>query len=573
MLNRCFIPVVILFLVLQSAGCSPAAPSSVGADTPSIFSMPSNTASVERPVVTAAPSSTMEVPSPEKILSIVPVPLAAGDSHTCMVTAAGAVRCWGSNQFGQLGNATTGMTSLPVETEPIPEGAAALAAGKDHTCALNAGGAVYCWGANAHGQLGDGTSTDRSVPAPVQALTEKMVMLVAGDSFSCALSVSGEVKCWGWNTEGQLGDGSQLDRYFPVDVDGLSDGVISIAAGSKHACALLGSGGVRCWGRGYESQLGDGLRKASALPVQVTGLQSGVDAIAAGGTYSCATLHSEKVMCWGYLVLVGDEDDFGVPQGSRMIQKKPASIGMGAYFACVLTAEGGVECWGTNQSGQLGNGNALDQFQKPDPVVGLSEGATYLAVGSRHACALLRSGEVRCWGANEAWQLGNKSVPTAHSPFMVDLATVHYYFSGIEAAAPPAEYPQKYPSLWGLTEEFRDLIAPGVNTYAATVKRSGIWGWDFYLCATDETWLERMLGRVTVAFTIDNQTVSEKAMLIFRSNYNSWSCQGWTSSLSQWEHDEYQLGIVYEFKENTSDGERSYAAGKYWQIVMLKVED
>ncbi len=515
----------------------------------------------------------MEVPSPEKNLSIVPVPLAAGASHTCMIADAGTVRCWGSNQSGQLGNGTMGKASLPVEAGVIPHGAVALAAGKDHTCALNTDGSVYCWGANAHGQLGDGTAADRSAPAPVQGLTDKVVLLVAGDSFSCALSESGGVKCWGWNAEGQLGDGGESDRNLPVGVNGLSNGVISIAAGEAHVCVLHASGGVQCWGRGYEGQLGDGLRQASSTPVDATGLQAGVAAVAAGGTYSCATLQSEKVVCWGYLVLLAGENDFGVPSETRMIQKKPVSIDMGAFFACVLTGEGGVECWGTNRSGQLGNGTMLDQIKEPDAVVGLSEGVAYLAVGMQHACAVLRSGEIRCWGANESWQLGNKSSPAAHSPVAVDLSTVHFYYSGVEASAPPEKYPQKYESIWNLTEGFKDLPAPGVNTYAATVNRKNVWGWNFYLCAADTSWLDRLLARVTVAFLINYQPVSDKAILVFQSNYNSWACQGWTTSLSQWENAQYELSIVYEFTENTSDGETSYAAGKYWQIILLKVED
>jgi hypothetical protein len=198
---------------------------------------------------------------------------------------------------------------------------------------------------------------------------------------------------------------------------------------------------------------------------------------------------------------------------------------------------------------------------------------TYLAVGLQHACALLRSGEIRCWGSNGSWQLGINSKSAAYSPVAVDLSKLHYYYSGIEAAAPPVNNPLQHSSIWSLTDGYRDLTAPAVNTYAATATRGDILGWDFYLCATDTSQLEVLLSGVQVSFLINYLPVSEKAIRIFPGNYDSWACRGWRTLLSGWENDQYELAIKYVFSTEVFDGESSCPAGEYWQIIFLKVQD
>jgi alpha-tubulin suppressor-like RCC1 family protein len=519
------------------------------------------------------PSHTMEINASESAPAVAAQPIAAGKYHTCAVADDGGIRCWGNNRYGQLGNGMTGEKSLLVETAGFSGRAAAVAAGDFHTCALDETGNVLCWGHNQFGQLGDGTATNRSVPVPVKGLDGKTVMIAAGSFFSCALSELGEVECWGWNGNGQLGDGTEIDRSLPVRVQGLAGPIVSIAAGEEHVCALSASGGVRCWGRGSEGQLGDGRRSNSEAPVDAVGLQKDVAGIAAGGGYSCALLRSGSVFCWGRHGSNGGPYDSAVPAEIAEVRGKLASVDVGELFACGITVEGGVLCWGINNYGQLGNGTETEGTDTPVAVSGLSAGAEFLSSGVKHSCVRMQSGEVKCWGGNEFWQLGGSASLSAPAPVAVDLSIVHYYYSGIEAAAPPAGYPQKYPSIWNLTDGFHDLQEPGVNTYAATMTRGKIFRWDFYLCATDKARLEGLLAVTQVKFLIDYLPVSEKAMLIFRSNYNSWACQGWTTSLSQWEHDGYELGIVYTFEENVSDGALSYPAGEYWQILMLKVED
>src|SRR5207248_319737 len=141
---------------------------------------------------------------------------------TCALTSAGAVKCWGANGVGQLGDGTTTERQTPGTVSGLASGAAALAAGG--TCALARAGAVKCWGANYVGQLGDGTTTDRLIPVAVSGLASGAAALAAGGAHTCALTSAGAVKCWGWNENGQLGDGTTADRLIPVAVSGLASG-------------------------------------------------------------------------------------------------------------------------------------------------------------------------------------------------------------------------------------------------------------------------------------------------------------------------------------------------------------
>jgi alpha-tubulin suppressor-like RCC1 family protein len=147
--------------------------------------------------------------------------LGAGDRHTCALLADGRVQCWGYNRAGQLGDGTTTQRSTPTTVTGLGGRATALAAGWSHTCALLADGRVQCWGNNSLGQLGDGTTTQRSTPTTVTGLGGMATALAAGGEHTCALLEGGRVQCWGYNSAGQLGDGTTTSRSTPVTVVGL----------------------------------------------------------------------------------------------------------------------------------------------------------------------------------------------------------------------------------------------------------------------------------------------------------------------------------------------------------------
>jgi alpha-tubulin suppressor-like RCC1 family protein len=312
-----------------------------------------------------------------------------------------------------------------------------IATGKSHSCALTTGGGALCWGLNDDGQLGDGTAyTDRLTPVHVSGLRSGVSTIAVGRAHSCAV-IRGGVKCWGENRSGQLGNGTQRHRIVPTDVLGLTSGVSSVVAGDSHSCALLTSGAVRCWGMNWYGQLGDGtaLYDNRLTSVPVRGL-SGVSAIAAGSNHVCAVLRSGGgVRCWGSNTS-GQLGDGTTTNRATFVTARGLS-GMGAIAAgeehsCALLASGGgVRCWGQNDRGQLGDGTT-DNRLTPVAVRGLT-GVSTIAAGDEHACAVLRNGAARCWGSNTSGQLGNgQNDWRNHTPGAVsDLGSVSVIATGV----------------------------------------------------------------------------------------------------------------------------------------------
>jgi alpha-tubulin suppressor-like RCC1 family protein len=225
--------------------------------------------------------------------------IAVGSYHTCALVSGDGVKCWGYNAFGQLGDGTTVVRNTPTDVVGLTSGATAIAAGENHTCARVSVGGVKCWGANWSGQLGDGTIAVRNTPTDVVGLTSGVTAIAASGAHSCALVAGGGVKCWGGNGYGQLGDATTDDRSTPVDVVGLASGVTAIAAGERHTCTLGSGGGVKCWGYNGFGQLGDGTWDDRSMPADVVGLMSGATAITAGGAHTCALVGSGRPKCWG----------------------------------------------------------------------------------------------------------------------------------------------------------------------------------------------------------------------------------------------------------------------------------
>ncbi|ACL23604.1 RCC1 domain-containing protein [Chloroflexus aggregans] len=348
--------------------------------------------------------------------------IAAGGAHTCALTSSGEVWCWGSNFYGQLGDGSYTTRSTPVAVSGLPSGVTAIAAGGWHTCARTSSGGVWCWGGNYRGQLGDGTTTDRSTPVAVSGLPSEVTAIAAGDAHTCARMSSGEVWCWGGNNYGQLGDGSYTDSSTPVAVSGLPSGVTAIAAGGVHTCALTGSGGVRCWGANYSGQLGNGLTFGRSTPGAVSGLPSGVTAIAAGDYHTCALTGSGGVWCWGgnYSGQLGDGTTTArsTPVAVSGLPSGVETIAAGDYHTCALMSSGGVRCWGHNDRGQLGDGTTTAR-STPVAVSGLPSGVTAIAAGRLHTCARTSSGGVWCWGDNSDGQLGDGSFTDSSTPVAV----------------------------------------------------------------------------------------------------------------------------------------------------------
>lgn len=337
--------------------------------------------------------------------------------HTCALLNTGAVKCWGSNSDGQLGDGTTTNRLTPVTVSGLGSGVSAIAVGANHSCAVLNTGAVKCWGNNQYGKLGDGTKTSSSVPIDVSGLSSGVSAITAGANHTCALLRSGGVKCWG--DAGKTGDGSGLERVTPVDVSGLTSGVRSIAAGFYHTCALLKNGTVKCWGSADRGATGDG-GGGDAPGSAISNLSPGVVAIAAGERHNCALLSTGAVKCWGWNDLrqvKPTAGDVSTPIDISSLGTGVNGLSAGGQTSCALYSSGAAKCWGNNGSGQFGDGTTTSS-SSPVDVSGLNF-AVAMVNSQNHACALLNSGVVKCWGSNGSGQLGDSSTTQRLTPVSV----------------------------------------------------------------------------------------------------------------------------------------------------------
>jgi alpha-tubulin suppressor-like RCC1 family protein len=304
--------------------------------------------------------------------------LVAGESHTCaLASPGGAAWCWGWNEWGQLGDGSGTDSPVPIAVSG-GRSYSALAAGSLHTCALaSPGGAAWCWGYNGEGQLGDGSGTDSPVPIVVSG-GRSYSALAAGVSHTCALAFPGGAAwCWGTNENAQLGDGTHSDtlRLEPVAVSG-GQSYSAIAAGTYHTCALASPGGAAwCWGQNYFGQLGDGsgTDTVSLVPIAVSGGRS-YSALGAGSSHSCALASTTGILwCWG-----GNEYGQIGAGGSGTDIFEPVAVssgrsysdhGVGGSHTCALASPGGAAwCWGYNGEGQIGDGTSGENKVYPVAV-------------------------------------------------------------------------------------------------------------------------------------------------------------------------------------------------------------
>ena len=347
--------------------------------------------------------------------------IAAGSGHTCGLTVAGDVLCWGDNSSGQLGDGTqtTRLSPVPVLGLHV---VSAIAAGGAHTCAL-AGDGVWCWGENAHGQLGDGTKVASARPVRV-ARSERFRALALGFGHSCALDVRASVFCWGYNGDGQLGSGNNTDSPRPVAVRGLH-GATAITAGAQHTCAVLRTGTASCWGYNHHGELGNGGFTSATRPVAVVGLSGPVALLVAGGFHTCATTDAAGVQCWGFNrnyqlghgTTAGNQS--AAPLAVIGVDDHVVAIAANTLHSCVLTAtDRTAYCWGINEKGQLGTGTT-DNMPTAVPVQHLAGGLRALAAGQFHTCAVDADGHALCWGRNANGELGDGTGVDSVTPVTV----------------------------------------------------------------------------------------------------------------------------------------------------------
>ena len=399
--------------------------------------------------------------------------ISAGSTHACALTAEGKVLCWGEGVNGRLGNNADANLNHPDPSKPVVDengdaltGIVQVSAGGKHSCALTEEGGVLCWGKAANGVLGndcDSSCTDKNHAVAVVAedggadpLTG-IVQISAGRLHTCALTDGGEVLCWGEGSFGRLGNHSVASKDHPVSTLNLDDsstplsGIAQISAGIYHTCALTVDGNLKCWGSGGNGRLGIGSspQYRSRADIVVDGDNSstplsGIVQVSAGGTYTCALTKEGKVKCWGNgsngrLGNDGDTDkehpvDVVDGNGSSTPLANVSQINSGGSHTCALASTGGVKCWGVGDNGRLGNDATADKNYPVDVVA--ESGSPFalssivqMDVGSAYACAVIYSGEVRCWGHGGDGELGNNVTADQPAPVAVvsDSSGTHFH--------------------------------------------------------------------------------------------------------------------------------------------------
>ncbi len=378
----------------------------------------------------STPSTYEELNPPNNQPQISPLPkIFAGTLHSCSVQY-GGLKCWGYNGEGNLGNGNTINQNAPVQVSGMLSGVVGVSLGHHNTCAVKDSGALYCWGINNNGQFGTGSTTPANASSPQSIPTmESGVTKVSVGNFTVCAIKSGALYCWGRNDYGQVGVGNTTMQTRPVLVTGMDRDVIDVDVaqyGGVHVCALKTGGRMFCWGYNANGELGDGTTLNRALPVQVSGMESDVMAISSGGGFTCA-LKRSQLYCWGYhqdgRLGIGPYDG----QNRAAPTKVPAFEGKivtrvdaGGYHACAVV-DGSMYCWGRNDWANIGNGTTANQFSPVkitgmDNVTDVAAGGTFDGGGARAWTFALIGNALYGWGRNDYGQLGNGTNTNSSAP-------------------------------------------------------------------------------------------------------------------------------------------------------------
>jgi alpha-tubulin suppressor-like RCC1 family protein len=340
------------------------------------------------------------------------VQVTAGSFYTCALKRDTTVWCWGKNSSGQLGNGATTDSSTPTPVATLGPTVAEVAAGSMQTCARKVDGTLWCWG---FGNFADGTGwIGHITPTQVTGLGSAVAGISMGQSHFCARKTDGSLWCWGWNAAGQLGDGSTVDRSTPVEVTALGHAVSEISTGSQATCARKTDGTLWCWG----------WRSGGPTPTQVASLGADVVAVSAGGNHACACKADGTLWCWGGNGdgQLGD----GSTRYRDTPAKVAAALGFlhvaaGLDFTCAIRVGATLSCWGENLVGQLGIGMPAVQVT-PLAVARLGTDVAQLSAGNRSFCARKTDGSAWCWGDNLAGQPDDG--PTGYRPSPVEVVAL-----------------------------------------------------------------------------------------------------------------------------------------------------
>jgi alpha-tubulin suppressor-like RCC1 family protein len=365
------------------------------------------------------------VPAGHHATTAVVQSVSAGGLHTCAVKTDHTLWCWGSNFYGQLGDGTTTNRTAPVQVSGHATDWAAVTAGASHTCAVRTDHTLWCWGLNGDGEFGNGTTTDSPVPVQVGGHAADWAAVTAGTGNTCAVKTDHTLWCWGYNPDGQVGDGSTTGRTVPVQVSGHAAdwaAVTAGAAGASDTCAVRTNGTVWCWGDNTYDQLGGSTTTGSPVPVQVSGHATDWAAVTAGGDHTCAVKTDHTLWCWG----LNNDDQLG--DGNATESPVPvqvsghaadwAAVTAGGIHTCAVKTDHTLWCWGDNTYGQVGDGSTTTRTV-PVQVSGHAADWAAVTAGLFHTCAVKTDGTLWCWGWNPDGQLGDGTTTSSPVPVHV----------------------------------------------------------------------------------------------------------------------------------------------------------
>jgi alpha-tubulin suppressor-like RCC1 family protein len=346
----------------------------------------------------------------------------------------------GRNRFRSIASLASGV-ALSVVTSRVARADATfptLSTGGYHTCAVKRNGTLWCWGFNGAGQLGDGTNTDKYYPWQITAAGSNVLEIAAGFDHTCARMKNGTLWCWGLNDSGEVGDGTATNRNLPVQITALGNTVAGVSAGDEHTCARKTDGTVWCWGYNGYGQLGDGTTTSEATPVQVMATGFFVE-VSAGGYQTCARKSDGTLLCWGQnnVGQVGDgtTTNRSTPVPVTGLPSPAAEVSAGEDHTCARLTDGTLWCWGWNYHAQLGDGSHTDS-STPVQVDRLGTVVTEVTTGKDYTCARKNDSSLWCWGYDDYGELGNgttleKTIPTAVSVIgpNVDQVSAGQYFA------------------------------------------------------------------------------------------------------------------------------------------------
>ena len=335
------------------------------------------------------------------------VSFSADDSFGCGVKRSGALYCWGHDSVGQLGD------GLPLSDQAsavrVGNGSdwKQVSAGGEHTCAVTTGGRLYCFGADDNGQLGDGGSnTLSSVPVEVRGGVTTWKSVSAGRDHTCARRANRTIWCWGDDDSGQVGDGAGAGAKTRPTQVGSATTWTSVSAGADHSCGRQSSGRLYCWGSNTSGQ--SGTASANTFipsPAEVAGGATNWSSVVAGGHHTCAVKVSQRLFCWG-----DDSDGQLGDGGTTTNQPTPvqvsgptadwSSVSLSLTSTCALRTTSRLYCWGEDDRGQLGDGGTNTDAGSPVEVSGAANDWAKITAGNNTSCATKRSGRLLCWGSD-----------------------------------------------------------------------------------------------------------------------------------------------------------------------------